>query len=186
MSLENHLQGILSAYADIFGETESLQALRIFLKAYGEWTDRKKNLAGHLTGSALVWHKPSHSVLRVYHAKLNRWVFSGGGHIDKGELPWQTSARELREETGIEATPLYDATNPVPFVIDAHPIPASVKKNEPAHWHYDLIYLYSVDQKPDIQADPAEISRYHWVDVADVTRKNSPVDLRKQMERYGV
>jgi 8-oxo-dGTP pyrophosphatase MutT (NUDIX family) len=186
MSLRNHLQDILSAYADIFGETNGVQAFRLFMNSYEELADRKKNLAGHVTGSALVWHKPSNSVLRVHHAKLNCWVFSAGGHIDAGELPWQTSVRELREETGITATPLYDAAHPIPFIMDAHPIPASSKKAEPPHWHYDVVYLYGVDTKPEIQADPDEVSHFKWFDTAEVTLENSPVTLREQMLRYGV
>ena len=184
MAIRKHLQDILDVYAERFGETEGVQAFRLFMQSYDELTDRKKNLAGHVTGSALVWHKASNSVLRVHHAKLNCWVFSAGGHIDAGELPWQASVRELREETGITAMPLYDLRRPIPFLLDAHAIPARVAKAEPAHWHYDVVYLYSVDQKPEIQADPAEITRYHWVGVAEVTAENSPVDLGEWMIRY--
>ena len=183
--IRNHLQEILSAYVDIFGKTDSVQAFRLFMNTYDELTDRKKNLSGHVTGSALVWHKASNSVLRVHHAKLNRWVFSAGGHIDAGELPWQASVRELCEETGITATRLYEESLPIPLVIDAHSIPASIHKSEPAHWHYDVIYLYGVDQKPEVHADPKEISHFHWVDCADVLSSNSPINLGEQMLRYG-
>jgi 8-oxo-dGTP pyrophosphatase MutT (NUDIX family) len=75
-------------------------------------------------------------------------VFSAGGHVDEGELPWQTAIRELQEETGITARPLFDLQKPEPLIMDAHPIRASVKKNEPPHWHYDMVYLFTVDQKP--------------------------------------
>jgi 8-oxo-dGTP pyrophosphatase MutT (NUDIX family) len=182
--MKNHLQNILAGYVDLYGETESVQAFRIFMDAHPQLASRK-NLAGHVTGSALVWHRPSHSVLRVHHAKLNCWVFSAGGHIDDGEWPWQASVRELREETGIVAKPLFNEQNPIPLIVDVQPIPASVKKNEPAHWHYDVVYLFEVEQKPEIQADPAEILHFRWFDVAEVTQANSPVDLGQQMLSYG-
>ncbi|MDD3371086.1 MAG: NUDIX domain-containing protein [Alphaproteobacteria bacterium] len=185
MKLKQHLYPVLDAYADMFGETEGVVAFRLFLAAHDELSDRKKNLAGHLTGSTIVWHRPTDSVLRVYHTKLNRWVFSSGGHVDPGELPWQAASRELREELGFDAAPLYDPALPVPLIFDAHPIPASARKGEPPHWHYDMVYLYGVDEKPVIDADPGEVSRFEWVGVGDVTRGNSPVDLREQMLRYG-
>jgi 8-oxo-dGTP pyrophosphatase MutT (NUDIX family) len=180
--IRDYLSDAIAAYEAEFGATNSLQAFKIFMDAHSELSSRK-NLAGHCTGSAIVWHKESDSILRVHHAKLNRWVFSAGGHIDDGEMPWQAAIRELREETGIVATPLNTA---MPLIFDAQPIPASVKKSEPAHWHYDLIYLFAVDHKPEIHADPAEISKFRWVNVDDVTPENSPVDLRAQMLHYAV
>jgi len=184
MLIRSHLQEILAVYTNKFGMTDSVQAFQLFMNAYEDLTSRR-NLAGHVTGSALVWHKKTDRVLRVRHTKLNRWVFSAGGHIDDGELPWQAVTRELSEETGIVATPIFNKQNPLPLIMDAHPIPASVKKAEPAHWHYDIVYLFSVDQKPEIHADPKEISEFHWVDVNKVTKENSSVDLHEQMVRYG-
>ena len=73
----------------------------------------------------------------------------------------------------------------MPFIVTAHPIPVSIKKAEPAHWHYDLVYLFAVDQKPVIDADPTEVSQFRWVEGTEITLKNSPVDLSAQMLRYG-
>jgi len=186
MSVKSYLQETLAAYIALFGISDSTEAFRLFIEAHDNVIARK-NLAGHVTGSALVWHKASHTVLRVFHAKQKRWVFSAGGHIDEGELPWQAATRELHEETGIIATPVFfDLQKPMPLIMDAHPIRLSVKKNEPPHWHYDMVYLFAVDQKPHIEADPSEIAEYKWVDVGDVTVENSPVDLRTQMLRYGL
>jgi len=183
MSVRTYLEDILPAYTSLFGETASVQAFRLFMQSYFDLTNRS-NLAGHVTGSAIVWHEESNSILRVYHAKLNLWVFSAGGHIDNGEMPWQGATRELLEETGITAEPLFPQINPIPFVVDAHSIPASVKKNEPAHWHYDLVYLYKVKNKPELQADPSEIANAHWVNVQEVKPPHAPVDLATQFLRY--
>ncbi len=187
MTFRTYVWDVISAYADKFGEADGVPAFRLFLDAHEELADRKKNLAGHLTGSTIVWHRASNAILRVYHAKLKRWVFSSGGHVDPGEMPWQAAARELREETGITAAkPLYDIVLPVPLVLDAHPIPASLTKGEPAHWHYDMVYLYEVDKKPEIKADPSEVGQFRWVEVGEVTRENSPVDLAAQMRAAGL
>jgi len=182
--MRQYLREVLSSYASTFGETDAVRAFRLFLNAHEEWIDRKKNLDGHITGSALVWHEPSGAVLRVFHAKLKRWIFSAGGHVDAGEMPWQASARELREETGIVAAPCYDRGCPVPLILDAHPIPVCLGRSEPAHWHYDMVYLYRVDTRPTIIADPKEVAQYDWVPVDAVMPSTAPVDLRKQMTLY--
>jgi len=179
-----YLQDVLSSYAGVFGETDAVRAFRLFIGTYDELTDRKKNLAGHITGSALVWHEPSGTVLRVYHAKLKRWIFSAGGHVDPGEMPWQASVRELREEIGVSASPCCDKDAPLPLILDAHPIPACTVKDEPAHWHYDMVYLYKVETKPSVVADPREVFRYEWARRDEVGLSNAPVDLRVHMMKF--
>jgi 8-oxo-dGTP pyrophosphatase MutT (NUDIX family) len=183
MLVKNHVENVLSAYLKLFGANKSTEAFQLFFQSYDNVTSRK-NLAGHTTGSAIVWHKPSNTILRVMHSKWKCLVFSAGGHVEDGEMPWQASTRELLEETGITATPLFDKIIPVPLIMDAHPIPSSLKKSEPAHWHYDMIYLYEVSEKPDVQADPSEVDEYLWAEIGDVTLQNSPADLKKQLEIY--
>lgn len=175
----------IARYEGLYGDGAATAAFRLFLNST-ELPASRANLAGHATGSALVWHPPSHKVLRVYHAKLDRWVFSAGGHIEEGEMPWQASRRELAEETGVQNATLIggDGSAPVPLILDAHPIPASTHKGEPAHWHYDMVYLYRVDEVPQLNVDPSEVSGFRWVDIGDVTRANAPVDLAAQLQIF--
>jgi 8-oxo-dGTP pyrophosphatase MutT (NUDIX family) len=181
--MRGHMNVILDGYREKFGETPSAQAFRLFMDKNIDLSGRR-NFAGHLTGSALVWHKLTKCVLRVHHASVDRWVFSAGGHIEAGEYPWQAAIRELKEEIGISATPVWEEQLPIPFILDAQPIPASLKKDEPAHWHYDMIYLFTVDKRPYINSDTSEVKAHSWVPIAEVTDGNSPVDLRRHLRDF--
>ncbi|MBL8311859.1 MAG: NUDIX hydrolase [Burkholderiales bacterium] len=99
-------------------------------------------LEGHLTASAWVVDCTGRYAAMIHHRKLNRWL-QPGGHIDDSDASWRAAAeRELREETGLArfVSPADDAAL---FDVDVHAIPA--RADEPAHWHYDLRYLFVAD-----------------------------------------
>jgi 8-oxo-dGTP pyrophosphatase MutT (NUDIX family) len=91
-------------------------------------------------------------VLLHWHRKLARWL-PPGGHIEPNELPDEAAAREVREETGIEATLLPDR-GPVPD-LPGQPRqlsrPAGIQLEEigPGHEHIDLVYFATTD-RPEI------------------------------------
>ena len=158
----------LALHRKTAGDTKHHQGFELFAQNNVNLLSRS-NLAGHVTGSALVVDTQTNEALVVYAAKFDKWVFSAGGHIDNGELPWEAARRELREEVGIDAMPtLFNDKTPLPLLFDVHPIPASVKKQEPAHWHYDMVFLFETDGKPDITADPAEVAQFVWKPVTEL------------------
>ncbi len=83
----------------------------------------------HVTASAVV-SGPRGTVLHR-HKRLGVWL-QPGGHIDKGETPWDAAVREVAEETGIVATHPHD--RPLLFHVDVHP-------GAKDHTHLDLRYL---------------------------------------------
>lgn len=179
------IDALIDDYAAIFGATSAVEAFRIFSAVRQEHTlTSRKNLLGHITGSALVYAADSGKFLRTYSAKLNKWLFSGGGHCDPGERPWETACRELREETGITTAQLYMPPSHIPLIFDVHPIPASPRRNEPAHWHYDMAYLFVVAATPALSPDPGEISDCAWVAPDIVTIDDAPVNLPRQLDLY--
>ena len=173
---------LINGYEKLFGPSSAIAALRLFLEKFPEPCSRK-TLAGHVTGSALVMDRGTGLALRVYHPKLACWVFSAGGHIDSGETPWDAATRELREEVGIKAqliAPQVQGT-PLPLSLAAHAIPASAAKGEPAHWHYDLVYLFETDSLPTVTADPREVGEYQWAEVTAFDKPAYPVCLAEQL-----
>lgn len=129
----------------------------------------RKNFVGHFTASAFVISKKSKKVLMIYHKILKRYL-QPGGHIEElDKNPLEASKRELFEETGINASLLeykciYTFDELVPFNISIHMIPESVEKNELAHYHYDLQYLFLYEGEMDISINLNEVNSYEWVE----------------------
>ena len=106
------------------------------------WPWSRATLAGHLTASAWVLDSTCTHAALIHHRKLTRWL-QPGGHVEDDDASWCAAAqREVTEETGItqfneqpDAGELFD--------VDVHPIPA--RKDEPAHVHYDLRFLFVAD-----------------------------------------
>ena len=96
---------------------------------------------GHFTASALVISRDAGKVLLIHHPTLSLWL-QPGGHVELGDATLVAAARrEVREETGLEAT-----IAPACFDLDIHEIPA--RGAAPAHLHHDIRFLAIVDGLP--------------------------------------
>ena len=101
-----------------------------------------------------------------------------GGHVDRDELPHEAGLREVREETGLDAT-LLDDTDPVDAPAGrALPQPRHQMlydinghgDGEVGHQHIDHTYYATVDSRAvdpagDDEADP---SAWAWYDRSDL------------------
>lgn len=168
----------LALHRRIIGETPHHKAFDLLIQNTDRFMDRATTL-GHVTGSALVIDTQTDEALLIYATKFDKWLLnSAGGHVDDQELPWEGAQRELREETGIKLMPtLFDHGIPLPLLLDVHPIPASVKKNEPAHWHYDMLFLFETDGKPGVKADKDEIAHWAWHPVSRLKQPDWSWDI---------
>lgn len=117
----------------------------------------RRNPTGHVTASAFVLGPDRAAALLVHHAKLDKWV-QPGGHVepDDPDLP-SAARREAAEETGLES--LRVSGNGV-FDVDVHLIPDNPAKGEPAHFHYDIRFLFVSDS--DAVRICAESKAYSW------------------------
>lgn len=101
-------------------------------------------------------------VLLIHHGKIGRWL-QPGGHAEPHEYsPLDTAIREVVEETGVaiggEAHLLFD--------IDVHQIAA--RRTEPAHYHFDFRFLFTVDLVPLLASSDATSAR--WVSLGELER----------------
>ncbi len=116
----------------------------------------------HVTCGAAVIDETG-KLLVIHHKALGRWLLPGG-HLDPGDPGLPAAAlRELTEETGI---PCQQTVSPaglghIPLDIDAHHIPANPAKGEPAHWHADFRFAFSVTD-PRVLLQLEEVSDYAW------------------------
>lgn len=99
----------------------------------------------HLTALAWVIDPERRSVLLVEH-RHHGWSCPGG-HVEPGEEPAATAARELYEETGVAApSPL------TPFTIGRST--GCVRAPAAVHWAFG--YLFVVDRDVELRAEPGQ------------------------------
>jgi 8-oxo-dGTP pyrophosphatase MutT (NUDIX family) len=133
-------------------EEESLAWMRRFVAGPADPFARE-NPEGHVTASAVIARPDGEAYLLVFHRKLARWL-QPGGHVEHADAStFEAALREAREETGIAslAAPLSGEI----LDVDVHAIPA--RRNELAHYHFDVRYLVTTGDDVDRAAaeDPA-------------------------------
>lgn len=119
----------------------------------------------HVTGSGIV--VGPRGVVLLEHKRLGIWL-QPGGHIDRGETPWDAALRESCEETGLEVTfagPVDAAGIPELVHVDVH-------EGGRGHTHLDLRYLIDGgDADPDPpEGESQQIDWFTWeaaIDRAD-------------------
>lgn len=154
----------LSQFKD---EHHTVQPLLDFVNQNeGEQLYNRSNFAGHITASAFIVNQNATHLLLLQHKALKRWL-QPGGHVDYTDSNLLTAAkREAAEETGLTNNQLTAASEEI-FDIDSHAIPENKKKQEPAHIHHDIRFLFysSVDT---ITIAEAESTGSKWIPLSDL------------------
>ena len=114
------------------------ERILIFVKTNPNCFDRAL-LIGHITGSAFIVNKKKTHTLMTHHQKLDKWL-QLGGHSDGDPNTLNVALREAQEESGLKTI---ETISEEIFDVDVHEIPA--RKNEPAHFHYDIRFLFKAD-----------------------------------------
>lgn len=126
-------------------------SIQIFLEQFArlEHPFDEEADAVHVTGSAIIIGR--RGVVLHLHKRLGIWL-QPGGHIDRGETPWQAALREVREETGLVVR--HPAQGPLLVHVDVHPGPRG-------HTHLDLRYLLEADDE-EPSPPPGESQEVRW------------------------
>ena len=165
-------------------EQFTLNRLRDFVKENKDCFLRE-NLAGHVTGSALVTDKSHKYVLLTHHKKLDKWL-QLGGHADGDDDILSVALKEASEESGLSALRVVSFMGEkMPFDVDVHKIPE--RGLEPAHYHYDVRYLLEGDKDlPLVMSDESKDLRWFSLEEAKaLTSEWSMLRQFQKLEWYG-
>ncbi len=143
-------------------ERSMTERLTAFVTAHDNFHSRAL-LVGHLTGSAWVLDRERQHALLTHHRKLKLWV-QLGGHVDDDASMLDAAWREAREESGLHEVRF--VTENI-FDIDIHAIPA--RRDEPAHYHYDVRYLFEADRHAPLIVS-SESKELAWVALDEIAR----------------
>ena len=156
MQLHAHVQHLLTDYINEYPSHEMRLAPAYELLKLEDPIHRKE-WRGHFTASLLTLNAARTHVLTIHHVLLNRRLCPGG-HIDEDGNPFDTALREAQEEVGLPLEGLVPlntwSQEACAIDIDIHGIGENVRKQEPPHMHYDI--LYAVQAPKDVALIPVQ------------------------------
>jgi 8-oxo-dGTP pyrophosphatase MutT (NUDIX family) len=173
MESKQDVSRLISTYLNRF-KNENHEDLLKFIDDNKQLFERT-NFDGHITASAFIIDEAWQEVLLLKHKLYDRFL-QPGGHIEKEDATiLEASLREASEETGISKVDLVyiplDTSINSPLDIDSHGIPANPKKNEPAHVHHDVRYLFIYKGNKNITVPKSEAKDAKWVPLNELTGK---------------
>lgn len=164
---------IIKKYIEIYpNEVERLSILKDYIYKFSsediiDWN----NFDGHIVASGFVYNKDTKKFLVLYHNDMKMYLYPGG-HIDKLDInPYKAAIREVKEETGISNLKVLSVSENeiIPFDIDTHIIEYNHRLDLPSHYHFDLRYLFLVDNIDFVKIDEEELSDYKWVSMDELS-----------------
>jgi len=152
--------------AEIAGPREHLALLRWQIDQRHA-LDRRETFPGHVTTSAFVLSRHHGQVLLIDHVVIGRWL-QPGGHYEPAVHFHESAEREAVEETSIAGLKLHPwhGDGDLPFAIDSHEVPGNPRRQEPAHIHHDLQYLFLADPALPLIAQEEEVHAAAWKPLA--------------------
>lgn len=119
---------------------------------------------GHFTASAFVLSPACDELFLIHHKKLGIWV-QPGGHVEPSDPDLLAAARrEVAEEVGLLDAELALGVEGL-FDVDIHPIPA--RRDEPAHEHFDVRFVFRAPSREAVQATD-EVKAGRWLPLEGV------------------
>ncbi|WP_329580590.1 NUDIX hydrolase [Streptomyces sp. NBC_01361] len=155
-----YLHDVVTAYLRRHPEEQPLlQPLLDRLAAGHNVTDRRQ-FDGHVTTSGVVINDADEVLLICHLASGGRW-FQPGGHTEESDDTLDEAVRrEIAEETGVTGLKPYSDGTPVH--IDVHRIEARPDRDEPAHLHYDVRYLFRARGPVSLELQAEEVGAAQW------------------------
>jgi len=158
-------------------EAAHLSKIITFLDNNNNCFDRS-NKDGHITAGALVVDRNG-NILLNHHKASGMW-FQFGGHSDGESDSLSVAKREVEEESGITKFEIF------PSILDVavQKIPKNLRKNEPEHYHYDVNFMFLVDNHNFELSD--ESMEIKWVTISEAKKLVSDFDdgMQRMIKKY--
>ncbi len=133
---------------------------------------------GHITGSGILMNPTGDKVLLNHHGIYDIWS-TLGGHADGEENIRNVAMREVVEESGVSSDKISFA---IPGIVDVdvHFIEANPVRDEPEHYHFDLVFLFSSTTEDIVISEESKALRWCNYDEANalILPQNDPKMLR--------
>jgi len=133
-------------------------------------------LKGHITGSAFIVNSKKTRTLLTHHHKLEKWL-QLGGHSDGNPDTLNVALREAEEESGVKGIV---AVSENIFDVDVHPIPEH--GNEPAHFHYDVRFLFQADDAQPLIIS-SESKDLAWIPLERITEYTTEESVLRMVRK---
>ena len=147
-----------------------------WIQSHKEFAFVKDNLDGHIVASILILNPSRTRVLLMLHKKFNRWQ-QFGGHCDWEIDVYSVALREFHEESGIQVDP----ENLWLLYVDEQFIPEN--KGKPEHVHYDIWFLWILDDSHFGQYEVTEALWMEWIDIKNIREYNNEDRMSRWIER---
>ncbi|HVQ44969.1 MAG TPA: NUDIX domain-containing protein [Candidatus Saccharimonadia bacterium] len=138
--------------------------------------DQPDEPSPHLVAYVVLVDRRRQTVLLFDHRKSGLWL-PAGGHVERGEDPAATAARELIEELGLAAAKA--------AVIASVPLFVTANQTRGAHGHVDVSLWYVVDGSEDMpmMPDPREFRGWAWRSFEEVLGADADT-MDPQIKRF--
>ena len=123
---------------------------------------REENPSTHFGTFFLPFNFKTKELFLVHHKKSGLWI-APGGHVDRGEVLWQTLNREIWEELGVKD---YFQEPPNPFLLTITKIN---NIDRVCKIHYDGWYLMDTDGA-NFNVDPTEFHDTKWLTLEEARK----------------
>jgi 8-oxo-dGTP diphosphatase len=122
----------------------------------------------HLVAYFVLVDADARSCLLVDHRLAELWLPTGG-HVEPGEDPPATVARECREEVGFSA-PLLGGLSSQPLFVTQR-VTGGL---DPGHVDVSLWYVCDADRRRPVEFDPREFRAARWWRLDELTAADAP------------
>lgn len=128
----------------------------------------------HLVSYCVIFDPSTQQLLLADHIKAELWLPTGG-HVDPGEHPTQTAARECYEELQLKA----DFLTPQPIFITSTLTTGLVA----GHTDVSLWYVLRGDANTNYTYDPQEFRGICWFPLDDLPYDHSDPHMRRFVQK---